>query len=348
MTSPRPNGKIPHVCSHCGNDFMAHASTERRYCNRKCYWASKKVIEKRICLVCEKTFEVWPSEKNRFCSQTCSGIAQRKREERVCKRCGKAFSVYHHRPDIYCSQSCAAQANNAARKTIRTIRICANCGKKFEQKRRDYAGKFCSRVCSDATNKNPPAQEWIQKECAYCKKPFPCPPWRPEIAHCSNKCSKIHRGQTVRGVNHPLWKDKVEMTCEVCGKVRMVKPSLVSRFRACSRRCATVLGILAQQGHQSSIERKMQISLRDCGLYPIPQHPIGPYVVDFAMPECHLVIECDGDYWHGPPEQQAKDKRRDAYLQRHGWRVLRFWEHRIHDDIDGCIQDIINSLNNIA
>src|SRR5690348_15636981 len=57
------------------------------------------------------------------------------------------------------------------------------------------------------------------------------------------------------------------------------------------------------------------------------QHPIGAYVADFACLPLRLVIEIDGAT-HGAAEEIAYDKRREAYLQRHGFRVLRFLECR--------------------
>ena len=53
------------------------------------------------------------------------------------------------------------------------------------------------------------------------------------------------------------------------------------------------------------------------------QAPMGRYVVDFVCHGAKLVIEVDG-YYHSLPERQEKDAERDAWLQRQGYRVLRF------------------------
>lgn len=60
-----------------------------------------------------------------------------------------------------------------------------------------------------------------------------------------------------------------------------------------------------------------------------PQKPIGRYIVDIYIPGCSLVIECDGDYWHSLPESQKRDRRKDAWLRRHGYQVVRLPEHEI-------------------
>lgn len=53
------------------------------------------------------------------------------------------------------------------------------------------------------------------------------------------------------------------------------------------------------------------------------QHPIGPYDVDFACLAHKLVIELDGSQHATDPN----DLRRDAFLHRNGYRVLRFWNN---------------------
>ena len=53
------------------------------------------------------------------------------------------------------------------------------------------------------------------------------------------------------------------------------------------------------------------------------QHPIGPYIVDFACVERKLVIELDGSQHAG----SASDSARTRWIQANGYRVLRFWNN---------------------
>ena len=56
------------------------------------------------------------------------------------------------------------------------------------------------------------------------------------------------------------------------------------------------------------------------------QHPIGPYIVDFACLECRLIIEVDG----GQHQEQAEAaRRRDQELSSQGFLVLRFWNGEV-------------------
>ena len=52
------------------------------------------------------------------------------------------------------------------------------------------------------------------------------------------------------------------------------------------------------------------------------QHPIGPYIADFACTAARLVIEIDGGT-HSTPEEASHDRRRDAYIRKQGWRIIR-------------------------
>jgi very-short-patch-repair endonuclease len=60
------------------------------------------------------------------------------------------------------------------------------------------------------------------------------------------------------------------------------------------------------------------------------QHPIGAFVVDFCCTECRLAIELDGGI-HA--EQQDRDAERDAILATAGYRVIRFSNQSIRQNL---------------
>jgi very-short-patch-repair endonuclease len=75
------------------------------------------------------------------------------------------------------------------------------------------------------------------------------------------------------------------------------------------------------------------------------QQKIGPYRVDFAFPDCRVVVECDGhDYHEKTKEQARRDKRRDRYLTGEGWRVYRFTGSEIFQNADRCVAEIVSVL----
>ena len=71
------------------------------------------------------------------------------------------------------------------------------------------------------------------------------------------------------------------------------------------------------------------------------QHPIGPYFADFACIERRLVVELDGSQ-HG--QNAARDQERDAWLRSQGWRVLRFWNNEVIEQLDAVLDAIFAAL----
>jgi very-short-patch-repair endonuclease len=75
---------------------------------------------------------------------------------------------------------------------------------------------------------------------------------------------------------------------------------------------------------ESLIESRLYNALTFKGYYVETLVPCGKYRIDIALPQYKLAIECDGKAYHSTPEQKAHDKRKNAYLRRNGWSVLRF------------------------
>ena len=70
------------------------------------------------------------------------------------------------------------------------------------------------------------------------------------------------------------------------------------------------------------------------------QLPVGCYIVDFACWRARLVVELDGGQ-HS--ERAAYDRERTAWLTRHGWRVLRFWNNEL-ENMEGVLMVILAAL----
>jgi very-short-patch-repair endonuclease len=73
------------------------------------------------------------------------------------------------------------------------------------------------------------------------------------------------------------------------------------------------------------------------------QVTIGPYFADFACHEARLVIEVDGGQ-HNEAAHAAADAVRTAYLHAKGYRVLRFWNNDVLENVDGVLEMIDQAL----
>ncbi len=73
------------------------------------------------------------------------------------------------------------------------------------------------------------------------------------------------------------------------------------------------------------------------------QHPISPYIVDFAVVKLRLAIELDGAT-HGSTDEQEHDDRRRQSLEMRGWTVMRFWNAEVYDNLEGVLASIAARL----
>jgi very-short-patch-repair endonuclease len=97
---------------------------------------------------------------------------------------------------------------------------------------------------------------------------------------------------------------------------------------------------------QTEAEKRLWYRLRDNQIHEAKfrrQEPLGNYIVDFVCFDKKLVIEVDGNP-HKDSENRANDNRRTQWLQSEGFKVLRFWNSEIIDDIERVLGKIENNL----
>lgn len=95
---------------------------------------------------------------------------------------------------------------------------------------------------------------------------------------------------------------------------------------------------------ESPIERKVFKALWYNGIEAVTQYPVSRYRLDLALPSFKIAIECDGKAYHSSPEQKAHDRKRDAFLRKQGWKVLRFSGSAINKDISKVVQRINRNM----
>jgi len=93
--------------------------------------------------------------------------------------------------------------------------------------------------------------------------------------------------------------------------------------------------------HPNNLECAAYAILDDIGIPYDRQSLIADkFCVDAFVPSLGLVIQFDGDYWHGhpdkfpnPDERQIKrmrlDTSQDAYMRTCGYQIIRIWESDI-------------------
>ena len=88
----------------------------------------------------------------------------------------------------------------------------------------------------------------------------------------------------------------------------------------------------------SKLELYFHAFLVSIGIEVETQHQIGWKFYDFKVKGKNILIELDGDYWHGNPATLTKplsamqrravvnDKKKDFLAKEHGYKLIRVWE----------------------
>ncbi len=73
------------------------------------------------------------------------------------------------------------------------------------------------------------------------------------------------------------------------------------------------------------------------------QHIIGDFIVDFICLPAKLVVEVDGGY-HNLGNQQTLDEKRTEWLEKKGYKVIRFTNEEVLSDTKNVIIKLKNEL----
>ncbi len=73
------------------------------------------------------------------------------------------------------------------------------------------------------------------------------------------------------------------------------------------------------------------------------QHPVPPYIVDFFCEESGLVVELDGGQ-----HTEESDHERTIFLQKKGYRVIRFWNNDVLGNIEGVMTKIKEETDSLS
>ena len=76
------------------------------------------------------------------------------------------------------------------------------------------------------------------------------------------------------------------------------------------------------------------------------QRPVLNYIADFMCKELNLIIELDG-VTHHSEEAALKDENRTRTLEKHGFKVIRFADEEVLNNMQGVIWQIENAIDEI-
>lgn len=282
--------------------------------------------------------------------------------EKECQMCNKSYPT-KNKKQKYCSVECQHNSYKI-QKTERVESICQYCGNKFlilPSKIKDGGGKYCRRECKDNHQKiiysgesNPSwgkkhTDEWKKQRSRVSKKNWQNEEYRLKIKNshliffkkngfypgCDDK-SKEKRKKTLiekYGVKHNWMGNYGERKCDkttfqIYGKsaVQMLidythfynkKTDIEKIFES----ILIEIGIPFQMKYRIYDKEKINFWFRE---------------YDFFILDTDILIEIDGDYWHGnenifknlsdfQKQINENDKLKENFANSKGFRIIRFW-----------------------
>ena len=294
--------------------------------------SANKPVQAKVCENCGKDY-VPRSGAQEWCD-TC--------RTNTCKQCGNTFLVSRYRKNAqYCSRACKVKG------AIKGPEYCACCGKPFRRKYMGSKGhqRYCSKACAGAARRTQvtKACEWcgieVRRSALYMAK-------RTHV-FCSQRCANQFQAR-----------NKVACVCLFCGKDFRVSPCRGEVRRYCSVKCrqahgeATGWANLIEIGRRQQQQTPNKLELAGYALMdeigvPYQRQVMvnNKFTVDAFYPGVGLIVQFDGDYWHGHPDKyteadlderqrtrRAYDQSQDAYCKECGIPVVRAWECEVHKE----------------
>jgi len=190
---------------------------------------------------------------------------------------------------------------------------CLGCGKKVELRRMESRTKYCSLDCWYKSKERPQLRTGEKIKCSFCGKEVYKPKnqlKRAEKYFCSQKCANVFQQET---------KDKDKMRANGTKSIMsQLKKKGLNKLEKSGNKILNDLGIIFQE----------QVPLFD------------KFIVDAFLEKEKIVIQWDGEYWHNKKQNKQRDISQDAYLKKCGYKVLRYTDKQIKNNLDFVISDI--------
>lgn len=280
----------------------------------------------------------------------------------------------------YCSRECQYKDYRGEKKD-RLITICLYCDGEFKtlkNKLDNGKSKYCSRSCKDKHQKilykgenNPVFNKKYSEKHKKFKSDLMKEKWKD-----LEFINKVKDGQSKFLLENGFWcgtdeksiKKKIETNLERYGVECVLKLEKYKKIREeiCLKKYGKTSLELAREALKktkiTNIEGKISKILISKGIKFETQYDLyysgSKYkTYDFYLKDFNLLIEADGDYWHGNPkkykmgdlnETQMINKKNDIFKNKlakeNGFKLLRYWEEDIKRN--GFKNKIFNDIKN--
>jgi very-short-patch-repair endonuclease len=282
------------------------------------------------CLFCKKPLNIkQQTRKRRFCSHRCGNLYRYKdvQKEFTCLNCGKLYIKKNgglKQGTKYCSPNCVGAAKIGVKKTLEHRQRIAE-GQKHVRKEGHYPCDRCGTVFESNT-----AVRAHKAHCGHVKQ-----------VHSCSKCNKSYKGLAALQ-RHQIW--CLNQTTQQNKLKNAVSDSNIRRIKD---------GTMGIKAFDTNIEIIIQNKLIENNIKFEKQWTIDGvnHCYDFYLTDLDLIIEADGDYWHGNEVffKPTKRSRQRLYVDinytnkaiEKGHKIIRFWGSDLEQRVNECLKEAL-------
>jgi very-short-patch-repair endonuclease len=173
--------------------------------------------------------------------------------------------------------------------------------------------------------------------------------------YCSRACSDAGRSAHLSAAATSRYADPAERALRSAAMIKkMADPAARAKIAKTHRRLGhRVPPDSVYKGGPTKMEARLMASLPsgwllhhhiDRGIGSGFTHRVE---VDLALADLRLAVEVDGPN-HSRSRQRARDAKKEAFLLKHGWVLLRFSNIAVRDDPAGCVAAIRTAIKRLS
>ena len=300
--------------------------------NLKKYYRKIYIIDQDIFVYDDKEFKVTQSLSNlsRYLRKDGKNLIQIFNVNNICKCCEKETRICFSRNKLIVYDFCSTECQQRYKKE-NSLQYCVICNKEFlyKDKRHEYYGTCGDKNCISEhkanKNKNIKENHWRNSE----------------------NSSKIEQKRVKTRVDNDKLLNR-EYIAWNKGKTNIYSKETIEKIRN-----ATIKQLKEGKIKKTKIEKKIENYLKEQNIDYTYSFILNRRQYDFCIKKYNILIEADGDYWHGNPEKykelsekqqlkQLDDKIKDRIAKENGYTILRFWEKDIYLNFE----DVKTKINN--
>lgn len=268
-------------------------------------------------------------------------------QTKTCSICGVAF--YVQKSHLSTRQFCDIKCKGIASRKYFQCEVCGVRTYSFKNKTK----RFCGEECESLARRNGKTVP-----CAVCNAPVYVVKSRlgKPLHFCSGEHANLWQGR-----------NKTKHICRICGQEFRWSPSRSKsknyNIIYCSLSCRDAdperrlqllkMNQTLQKTSTTRVEKRGYKLLDEINV-PYERQALfaNKFCVDAVFKRQKLVIQFDGDYWHGRKgildkrvaKRVALDHSQDAYIAACGWKEIRLWESDLLSRPDWCQNRVIAAL----